>query len=192
MAGPHGAQLSPCISHVSLTAYQTCTLLTANTPPSVGHLYRFVTRSGKEKDVQSSVRNAALMREAALKSTIFVGVPRVCRITPHHSTSHFCYISSVLVFFPRVTGNRSSCRTHGRARRRREGWPEDKPTQVRCFRFSPVKAFPHQLTSKWGTDPSCSAPFLQDRHPGKHRRHHCPWDRALELHIRTARRQVAR
>ncbi|KAF8505533.1 hypothetical protein F5888DRAFT_1649837, partial [Russula emetica] len=54
----------------------TCTLLTANTPSSVGHLYRFVTRSGKEKDVQGSVRNAALMREAALKSTIFVGVPR--------------------------------------------------------------------------------------------------------------------
>lgn len=27
------------------------------------------------------MRNAALMREAALKSTIFVGVPRVCRIT---------------------------------------------------------------------------------------------------------------
>lgn len=55
----------------------TCTLLTANTPSSVGHLYRFVTRLGKEKDVQGSVRNAALMREAALKSTIFVGVPRV-------------------------------------------------------------------------------------------------------------------
>ncbi|KAI0285014.1 hypothetical protein BGY98DRAFT_910123 [Russula aff. rugulosa BPL654] len=54
----------------------TCTLLTANTPPSVGHLYRFVTRSGKEKDVQGSVRNAALMREAALKSAVFVGVPR--------------------------------------------------------------------------------------------------------------------
>jgi len=52
----------------------TCTLLTANTPSSVGHLYRFVTRSGE--DVQGSVRNAALMREAALKSTIFVGVPR--------------------------------------------------------------------------------------------------------------------
>ncbi|KAF8485002.1 hypothetical protein DFH94DRAFT_717607 [Russula ochroleuca] len=51
----------------------TCTLLTANTS-SVGHLYRFVTRS---KDVQGSVRHAALMREAALKSTIFVGVPRV-------------------------------------------------------------------------------------------------------------------
>ena len=28
------------------------------------------------------MRNAALMREAALKSTIFVGVPRVCSYPP--------------------------------------------------------------------------------------------------------------
>ncbi|KAI9466775.1 hypothetical protein BJY52DRAFT_1103197, partial [Lactarius psammicola] len=59
----------------------TCTLLTANVPTSVGHLYRFATRS--EPSVQGSrlstfraVRKAAPMREAALKSTIFVGVPR--------------------------------------------------------------------------------------------------------------------
>jgi len=52
----------------------TCTLLTANIPSSVGHLYRFVTRS--ETNTQNSVRKAALIREAALKSTIFVGVPR--------------------------------------------------------------------------------------------------------------------
>ncbi|KAH9050043.1 hypothetical protein EDB84DRAFT_722798 [Lactarius hengduanensis] len=59
----------------------TCTLLTANVPTSIGHLYRFATRS--EPSVQSSrlsiveaVRKAALIREAALKSTIFVGVPR--------------------------------------------------------------------------------------------------------------------
>ncbi|KAI0003013.1 hypothetical protein BJV74DRAFT_814863 [Russula compacta] len=51
----------------------TCTLLTTNIPPSVGHLYRFVTCS---ENVQNSVLKAALMREAALKSTIFVGVPR--------------------------------------------------------------------------------------------------------------------
>ncbi|KAH9045652.1 hypothetical protein EDB85DRAFT_1907740 [Lactarius pseudohatsudake] len=59
----------------------TCTLLTANVPTAIGHLYRFATRS--EPSVQSSrlsiveaVRKAALIREAALKSTIFVGVPR--------------------------------------------------------------------------------------------------------------------
>ena len=63
-----------------LTDDKTCTLLTAHTPSSVGHLYRFVTRCAKDKDVQGSVRDAALMREAALKSTIFVGVPRVCGI----------------------------------------------------------------------------------------------------------------
>ncbi|KAF9263581.1 hypothetical protein L218DRAFT_901823 [Marasmius fiardii PR-910] len=58
-------------------------VLTANRPPAFGELYRFVTRS----DVQDSnssrtalfeaVNRAAIMREAALKSTIFVGVPRV-------------------------------------------------------------------------------------------------------------------
>lgn len=159
MARSYGAQLSTCISHISLTANQTCTLLTANTPSSVGHLYRFVTHSGKEKDVQSAVRNAALMREAALKSSIFVGVPRVCRITPHHSTSRFCCsILSVDFLFARVTGNRSSCGTHRRARRRREGWPADKLTQVRCFRFSPIKVFPHWLTSKWGRTPRIPTP----------------------------------
>ncbi|KAI0269223.1 hypothetical protein BC834DRAFT_820386 [Gloeopeniophorella convolvens] len=59
----------------------TCTLLTANVPSSVGHLYRFATRSevgdaGSRLSVSDAVRKAALMREAALKSTIFVGVPR--------------------------------------------------------------------------------------------------------------------
>ncbi|KAH9978031.1 hypothetical protein BGW80DRAFT_789434 [Lactifluus volemus] len=53
----------------------TCTLLTANVPSSVGHLYHFVTRS--EQNVRSSMCKAALMREAALKSVVFVGVPRV-------------------------------------------------------------------------------------------------------------------
>jgi len=66
---------------ISLTADQTCTLLTANIPSSVGHLYRFVTRS--ETNAQNSVRKAALIREAALKSTIFVGVPRVRPLISH-------------------------------------------------------------------------------------------------------------
>jgi len=59
----------------------TCTLLTANIPSSVGHLYRFTTRSdpsdpASRRSVSDAVNKAALMRESALKSTIFVGVPR--------------------------------------------------------------------------------------------------------------------
>ncbi|KAF9452041.1 hypothetical protein P691DRAFT_805852 [Macrolepiota fuliginosa MF-IS2] len=62
----------------------TCTLLTANRPSTVGHLYRFVTRGAEENGqlsnhlhVPSAVNKVALMRESALKSVIFVGVPRV-------------------------------------------------------------------------------------------------------------------
>ncbi|KXN86344.1 Dol-P-Man:Man(5)GlcNAc(2)-PP-Dol alpha-1,3-mannosyltransferase [Leucoagaricus sp. SymC.cos] len=62
----------------------TCTLLTANRPSTVGHLYRFVTRGVEETGrtpsglhVPTAVNRAALMRESALKSVIFVGVPRV-------------------------------------------------------------------------------------------------------------------
>jgi len=60
----------------------TCTLLSANRPSSVGHLYRFVTSSNSDgpdshANVAYAVNKAALMRESALKSTIFVGVPRV-------------------------------------------------------------------------------------------------------------------
>jgi len=61
----------------------TCSLLTANRPSAVGHLYRFVTRStldnGQQNalDLETAVNKAALMRESALKSTIFIGVPRV-------------------------------------------------------------------------------------------------------------------
>ncbi|KAI0069006.1 hypothetical protein BV25DRAFT_1817934 [Artomyces pyxidatus] len=60
----------------------TCSLLTTNVPSSVGHLYRFATRSNPDDaasrtSVSDAVNKAALMREAALKSTIFVGVPRV-------------------------------------------------------------------------------------------------------------------
>ncbi|KAN0127518.1 hypothetical protein V8E53_001860 [Lactarius tabidus] len=59
----------------------TCTLLTANVPTSIGHLYRFTTRSepslqGSRLSTVEAVRKAAIMREAALKSAIFVGVPR--------------------------------------------------------------------------------------------------------------------
>lgn len=67
---------------VTKTFSQTCTLLTANVPSSVGHLYRFTTRSDPDdastrRSVLDSVNKAALMREAAMKSCIFVGVPRV-------------------------------------------------------------------------------------------------------------------
>lgn len=61
----------------------TCSLLTTNRPATLGHLYRFVTRSdpadsqSRIGDVSLAVNRAALMREAAIKSTVFVGVPRV-------------------------------------------------------------------------------------------------------------------
>ncbi|KAH9482863.1 Dol-P-Man:Man(5)GlcNAc(2)-PP-Dol alpha-1,3-mannosyltransferase [Psilocybe cubensis] len=62
----------------------TCTLLSANRPSAVGQLYRFVTRSTLDKDAEqkpfdlpNAINKAALMRESALKSVIFVGVPRV-------------------------------------------------------------------------------------------------------------------
>ncbi|KZT72593.1 hypothetical protein DAEQUDRAFT_809035 [Daedalea quercina L-15889] len=59
----------------------TCTLLTANVPPSVGHLYRFATRNDPSvadtrRSYQEALNKAAVMREAAMKSCIFVGVPR--------------------------------------------------------------------------------------------------------------------
>lgn len=61
---------------------QTCTLLTSNIPSSMGHLYKFTTRTdpadaASRTSVASAVKKAALIREAALKSSIFVGVPRV-------------------------------------------------------------------------------------------------------------------
>jgi len=57
----------------------TCALLTANRPTSVGHLYHFVTNSSRDSrdNVALAANKAALMRESAMKSTIFVGVPRV-------------------------------------------------------------------------------------------------------------------
>jgi len=53
-----------------------------NRPSAVGHLYRFVTRSNpaevdSRRDVAEATNKAALMREATIKSAIFVGVPRV-------------------------------------------------------------------------------------------------------------------
>ncbi|KAI0346749.1 hypothetical protein BDW22DRAFT_1350999 [Trametopsis cervina] len=59
----------------------TCTLLTANVPSSVGYLYKFATRANAEngasrKSLADATTKAAVMREAALKSSIFVGVPR--------------------------------------------------------------------------------------------------------------------
>ncbi|KAL6299132.1 hypothetical protein BKA93DRAFT_619950 [Sparassis latifolia] len=59
----------------------TCTLLTANVPSSVGRLYRFATRDdpGKAESRRSlteALDKAAVMRESAMKSFIFVGVPR--------------------------------------------------------------------------------------------------------------------
>lgn len=59
----------------------TCTLLTVNRPSAVGHLYRFITRSDPSsvetrRNFKDAVDRAAMMREAALKSVIFVGVPR--------------------------------------------------------------------------------------------------------------------
>lgn len=64
---------------------QTCTLLTANRPSAVGHLYRYVTQGLEDNGrfpadlhILSAVNKAALMRESVMKSVIFVGVPRVC------------------------------------------------------------------------------------------------------------------
>ncbi|KAJ2966054.1 hypothetical protein NUW54_g13919 [Trametes sanguinea] len=59
----------------------TCTLLTANAPPTIGHLYRFATREELEnaatrRGLAEALDKAAVMRESALKSCIFVGVPR--------------------------------------------------------------------------------------------------------------------
>ncbi|PFH52875.1 hypothetical protein AMATHDRAFT_73996 [Amanita thiersii Skay4041] len=62
----------------------TCTLLTVNRPSAVGYLYHFVTSPDTNNiharanvHIAHAANKAALMRESALKSTIFVGVPRV-------------------------------------------------------------------------------------------------------------------
>lgn len=61
-----------------LYSVQTCTLLTTNRPSTIGELYRFAIKAGAgEHTKEHGINIAALMRESALKSTIFVGVPRV-------------------------------------------------------------------------------------------------------------------
>ncbi|KAJ7507596.1 hypothetical protein B0H11DRAFT_2313698 [Mycena galericulata] len=63
-----------------------CTLTTANRPSTMAQLYRFVKADTGDADSRSigasatlaeAVNKAALIREAVLKSVIFVGVPRV-------------------------------------------------------------------------------------------------------------------
>ncbi|KAJ7179298.1 hypothetical protein C8R46DRAFT_1073293 [Mycena filopes] len=64
-----------------------CTLTTANRPSTMAQLYRFVKRDnasdadsrsiGASASLAEAVNRAALIREAVLKSVIFVGVPRV-------------------------------------------------------------------------------------------------------------------
>ncbi|CEL57833.1 Dol-P-Man:Man(5)GlcNAc(2)-PP-Dol alpha-1,3-mannosyltransferase OS=Phaeosphaeria nodorum (strain SN15 / ATCC MYA-4574 / FGSC 10173) GN=ALG3 PE=3 SV=2 [Rhizoctonia solani AG-1 IB] len=59
-------------------AVTTGTLLTVNSPDSIGYLYKFVTRdsSYRLKEVKERVAAAALMREAGIKCGVFVGVPK--------------------------------------------------------------------------------------------------------------------
>ncbi|CUA76825.1 Dol-P-Man:Man(5)GlcNAc(2)-PP-Dol alpha-1,3-mannosyltransferase [Rhizoctonia solani] len=59
-------------------AVTTGTLLTVNSPDSIGHLYKFATRedSSKPKGLSERVAAAALMREAGVKCGVFVGVPK--------------------------------------------------------------------------------------------------------------------
>ncbi|KAG8719394.1 hypothetical protein FRC08_002937 [Ceratobasidium sp. 394] len=63
-------------------AVATSTLLTVNSPDSIGHLYRFATRPAAGGDLSAPsplnerVTAAALMREAGVKCGVFVGVPK--------------------------------------------------------------------------------------------------------------------
>lgn len=59
-------------------AVTTGTLLTVNSPDSIGHLYKFATRDGssRTKDLPERVAAAELMREAGVKCGVFVGVPK--------------------------------------------------------------------------------------------------------------------
>ncbi|CCM01697.1 uncharacterized protein FIBRA_03761 [Fibroporia radiculosa] len=71
----------------------TCTLLTANVPSSVGHLYHFATRDDpfkveSRRSLSEALQKAAIMRESALKSCIFVGVPRVSSVVLVRDTLH--------------------------------------------------------------------------------------------------------
>lgn len=65
-------------THQRKSIRQTGTLLTVNSPDSIGHLYRFATRGPSEpKALPERVAAAALMREAGVKCGVFVGVPKV-------------------------------------------------------------------------------------------------------------------
>ncbi|KAG8769956.1 hypothetical protein FRC12_004619 [Ceratobasidium sp. 428] len=63
-------------------AIVTGTLLTVNSPDSIGHLYRFATRpvAGGDPSAPAPLKErlavAALMREAGVKCGVFVGVPK--------------------------------------------------------------------------------------------------------------------
>ncbi|KEP51961.1 BZIP transcription factor domain protein [Rhizoctonia solani 123E] len=59
-------------------AVTVSTLLTVNSPDSIGYLYKFATQDGssKPKDLPERVAAAALMREAGVKCGVFVGVPK--------------------------------------------------------------------------------------------------------------------
>ncbi|KAG8702193.1 hypothetical protein FRC09_004906 [Ceratobasidium sp. 395] len=63
-------------------AIVTGTLLTVNSPDSIGHLYRFATRpvAGGDPSAPGPLKErlavAALMREAGVKCGVFVGVPK--------------------------------------------------------------------------------------------------------------------
>ncbi|KAI0636233.1 hypothetical protein C8Q77DRAFT_1102312 [Trametes polyzona] len=59
----------------------TSTLATVNAPPSLGHLYQIITRRDPDDpstrcDVEEATTAAEQMREAILRSLIFIGVPR--------------------------------------------------------------------------------------------------------------------
>lgn len=62
-------------------AVATSTLLTVNSPDSIGHLYRFATRSPTGDGstlvpLKDRVAVAGLMRESGIKCGVFVGVPK--------------------------------------------------------------------------------------------------------------------
>ncbi|KAK2466344.1 hypothetical protein APHAL10511_001986 [Amanita phalloides] len=95
LPSPPSAKLYGVLNHTLLDAKAkraetgwlvlvTCTLLTINRPSSVAYLYRFATGpnssdldSRNNLQVAHAANKAALMRESALKCSIFVGVPRV-------------------------------------------------------------------------------------------------------------------
>jgi hypothetical protein len=117
------------------------------------------------------------MREAALKSTIFVGVPRVC-VEPF--IPRFLLSSAVFlfIFHVQIIGALSGL-TDALEDDVKAGLRTDSR---RCVVPSPGRP-PTGL-------PVTSCP--QGRQLGKHRRHHRARASAVELHLRAARRQAAR